>query len=152
MSRWSSLVIAGVFLTGSGLCAYFAWDPPARGLEAIEPVHDFGELTQGQEVTAEIELVNRATKRVEIKQILKSCDCAQVKIGCMKLSPGDRTVLKTIWKTGSKRGRVGTDIGLVYQMENGAMALLALRLEATITPDIAVNQERLVFAEKERAT
>jgi uncharacterized protein (DUF58 family) len=108
--RWLLLLVAFAFLGAALACAYLARTPPEQGLVSVAPVHDFGELSQGQTVDCEFELVNRFAQPVTIKSVIKSCGCTVAEWPREELVPGRRVKLKAGWSVGARRGRSKVDL------------------------------------------
>ena len=139
------LLLAGVAMFASVVCAYLARPPVQGGLVATKPVLDLGELSQGQTVAAEFELVNRSSGPVKILDVVKTCTCTQVEISRYLLEPQEGMVLATRWKTGASRGKTGANIGVVYTQADGPAQFLNLGLEANVVPDILFEPAEVIF-------
>lgn len=76
MPRWVLLIVVVVFGVAAMACAYLSQHmEPTSGLIAVEPVHDFGELSQGDKTACEFELVNRFDQALAIRNVIKQCGC-----------------------------------------------------------------------------
>ncbi len=145
MTRVVGAATAVLLLAASAVCAYLAFPSRDEGLVAIPHAADLGELGQGESATAEFELVNRGRSPVEIRRVVKSCDCAEATADKMALAPGEKTPFRVRWSAGAKRGRVVTDVWVFYGAEGGRPLSTQVRLSAVVLPDIEVDKEQLVF-------
>src|SRR5262249_3487106 len=137
MSRYLLLVAALVFGAVAMVSAYLARELPAPGLVAAEPVHDFGDLSQGDTVAHEFELVNRFNQPVTIRNVIKSCGCTQAECSRTEVGPGERVTVKAEWKVGASRGRSSVDLVALVGLADGRLARTDLRLAGNVVPDIA---------------
>jgi hypothetical protein len=98
MPRWILLIVVVVFGAGAMACAFLAQrEEPARGLIAVEPVHDFGELSQGDKVSCEFELVNRVEQPLTIRNVIKSCGCTKAECSRHELAPSEGMSIQAEW-------------------------------------------------------
>ncbi len=139
-------LVAGCCFAGSLFCVYYSIPSKPRGLEAMAPDYDFGQLGQGEKVAATFEVVNHHDRPITIVDYLKSCDCASVSHDKAELGLGEKTTIRALWKIGSRRGQARTQIWVVYQVVGEEFPhRTALQLKATVKPDIEMSATRLVF-------
>lgn len=147
MPRWILLVVVVSFGAAAMACAFMAQqEEPARGLIAVESVHDFGELSQGDKVACEFELVNRFEQPLTIRNVIKSCDCTKAECSRQELAPSERMTIQAEWEVGTRRGQSGTEMTVLAALPDGRLAATKLEMTATIKPDIVYDPEELKFA------
>ncbi len=146
MPRWMLLMVVVVFGAGAMACAFMAQgEEPARGLIAVEPVHDFGELSQGDKATCEFELVNRFEQPLTIRNVIKSCGCTKAECSRQELSPSERMSIQAEWDVGTRRGQSSIEMTVVAALADGRLTATNLEMTATIKPDIVYEPEELKF-------
>lgn len=147
MPRWLLLIVVVVFGTAAMACAYLAQRAaPASGLIAVEPVHDFGELSQGDKVNCEFELVNRFDKPLIIRNVIKQCGCTKAECSRQELAPSERMCIQAEWDVGARRGKSGVQMTVVAALADGRLTATNLQMVATIVPDIVYEPAELKFA------
>jgi hypothetical protein len=146
MPRWILLIVVVVFGAGAMACAFLAQrEEPARGLIAVEPVHDFGELSQGDKVSCEFELVNRVEQPLTIRNVIKSCGCTKAECSRHELAPSEGMSIQAEWDVGARRGHSGVEMTVVTALADGRLTATNLEMTATIVPDIVYEPEELIF-------
>jgi hypothetical protein len=119
---------------------------PQRGLIAVESEHDFGVLSQGDEVAFEFLLTNRFEEPVTIRNVIKSCGCTDVELSREALQTGEQLKLKAQWRVGASRGHSGVVLTVIAALPNNRLAITELRMVGTVTPDIRYEPEILEFS------
>ncbi len=147
MPRWILLMVVVVFGAAAMVCAFLAQrEEPASGLIAVEPVHDFGELLQGDKAACEFELVNRFEQPLTIRNVIKSCDCTKAECSRQELAPSERMSIQAEWDVGARRGQSNTEMTVVAALADGSLTATNLLMTATVVPDIVYEPEELKFA------
>jgi hypothetical protein len=110
-----------------------------------ETVH-FGTVSQGIEHGKAI-VANVSTKPVEIKSVVKGCDCSEVLIKRGTLLPGEQREMSFQWDTRGRRGDNAISIAVIYTVEGDAPAerFDTLIVEADIIPDFDIIPTKLEF-------
>ncbi len=146
MPRWVLLMMVVVFGVAAMACAFMAQrEEPARGLVAVEPVHAFGELSQGDKVACEFELVNRFEQPLTIRNVIKSCGCTKAECSRQELIPSERMSIQAEWDVGTRRGPSSTELTVVAALADGHLAATSLQMTAMIVPDIVYEPKELKF-------
>ncbi len=146
MPRWILLMAVVVFSAAAMACAFMAErEEPAEGLIAVEPVHDFGELSQGDKVACEFELVNRFDQPLTVRNVIKSCGCTKAECSRQELAPSERMSIQTEWDVGTRRGQSSTEMTVVAALADGRLTATNLEMTATVVPDIVYEPEELTF-------
>ncbi len=139
------LAAIGIGAVTSIACAWAAL--LEHTLVADPPVQYFGVLRQGAEVEARFRLTNRSFRVVEVEQVLPNCQCTDVDVSPKLLAPFAAATVRAKWRVGSHRGRTETDLLVNFKSSQASQAgSLTLRLQADVTPDVAVSPGRLVFS------
>ncbi|HET6574589.1 MAG TPA: DUF1573 domain-containing protein [Fimbriiglobus sp.] len=128
-------------------------DTKPYGLIVEEPVRDLGTVGQMETLHAEFRLVNHFPTAVTVKELLKSCSCAEAQVSPERLEPGQQATLTLGWRTGGRRGRsseVVTILALLDGVE-GAVAV-QVRLRAMIEPDVLYEPAEVQFVRHQPGT
>lgn len=145
MIRIGLLVIGIGCVLGSAVCGYLVWSAQPPGFVCNNPVHDFGNLNQGQVVQAEFTLINQYDRPVEIKGVKKSCGCSDISCSAKSVQPGEQVTLRAKWTIGTLRGSSSVRIWILYTLEDGTGDHVELRMEGKIIPDIEFAPDYLDF-------
>jgi len=126
--------------------AYLASRPEDEpGLTAIEAVHDFGELSQGDVVSCEFQLVNHFHEPLSIRDVIRSCGCSRAECSADRMAPGEKLKINTEWHVGTNRGPSGVILTVVAAFPDGRTTATELRMTGKIIPDIEYLPARLEF-------
>lgn len=147
MPRWMLLMVVVAFGAAAMACAFMAQhEEPVKGLIAVERVHDFGELSQGDKAACEFELVNRFEQPLTIRNVIQSCDCSKAECSRQELAPSERMRIQAEWDVGTRRGQSSTEMTVAAAFADGRLTATNLEMTATIVPDIVYEPEELKFA------
>ncbi|WP_088259611.1 DUF1573 domain-containing protein [Fimbriiglobus ruber] len=146
MPRWVLLLAVAGFSVAGMVCAFLAQRvEPVRGLIAVEPVHDFGEVSQGDKVTCEFELINSFEHPLAIRDVIKQCGCTKADCSRQTLAPSERMSVQAEWAVGDRRGHSSQEITVLAVLPDGQLETVNLLMSATIVPDIAYEPGELRF-------
>ena len=150
MLRYLLLVVAvvagGAALMLACLASLAGGEPKELGLVAVEAVHDFGELSQGDKVTFQFELVNQWDQPVKIRNIVKDCGCTKAECSRKELSPGERATLEASWDVGARRGRSQVRLAVIAALPDAQFDVAMLHMTANVVPDIVYDPKELTFS------
>ena len=140
---------AGGFVLGLALWVLFFSDqppqPPKPVLVFSPETVQFGSVPQGIERGRAV-VTNVSTKSVEIKAVVKGCDCAEVRIAKGTLQSGEEREITFQWDTHGRRGDNAISIGVIYTLEDDPTdRAIPLIIEATVIPDFEISPKRLEF-------
>lgn len=76
----------------------------APKLKFDNPVHDFGNINQGESVTTEFVFTNTGKSELNIRQTRASCGCTVSKPEKSTLQPGESSVIKVTFNSAGRRG------------------------------------------------
>ena len=142
----NTTAVAATCILGSMVCLYLARPAAPSELWVTKPVIDHGEVSQGQEIQATFELVNRFPQSLTIGDVFTSCTCSRAKLSKRHVAPGENLSLTVSWKTGSLRGKSGTNLQVFFKLADGSTDFKLLRIEGTVIPDIRFDPAEIVFA------
>jgi len=145
VARLWLLVVAGLAFLGSLLCVNQARPPVPPELWTDQPVCDRGELSQGEKVHATFDLVNHFPQPLEITKVVTGCTCSKAELSTKHVEPDDHLLLTVSWKTGTARGRSGTDLQVVFQLADGTRGSKILGIQGDVVPDVVYDPTEVVF-------
>lgn len=127
--------------------------PKPTGLVVEEPMHDFGTVGQMETLRAEFKLTNHFPAAVTVKDVIKSCSCAEVAITPERLEPGQSATLMIGWRTGGRRGQ-SSDLVTVLAQPDGEPGTVGVqvRLKAHVEPDLLCDRDEVRFERKQVGT
>jgi len=109
-----------------------------------EAVH-FGTVLWGIEYGKAV-VTNASATSIEIKAVVKGCDCSEVLIKQGALIPGEQREMSFQWDTRGRRGANVISITVLYAVEDDPTErFVPLIIEANIIPDFDISPEKLVF-------
>ena len=156
MDRKRSLyfLMGAVCAMASVACGVVTWlqarqsqPAEAQALVADADVKGLGTLKQQEEGAAVFHLSNRAPEALEIVEVMISCRCTKSQLAKSKLEPGETTELALHVAVGELRGKVATQVNLLYRIGAAPrLHRLPLTMTAMVTPHYEVTPEELVFA------
>jgi hypothetical protein len=150
-------LVAILFLCFSGLIFLFAlWflfqsnshprqytQPP--DLSIVPKTIDFGRVYQGVE-QGRAEVVNNSEKSIDIKSVIRGCDCTDVNILKGVLRPKEQRELSFNWNTHGRRGENEVIISVNYSIEGDITNRIAsLMIRATVIPDFEISPNTFDF-------
>ncbi|MGL4420785.1 MAG: DUF1573 domain-containing protein [Gemmataceae bacterium] len=117
--RWIWAMFAIAFgLTSVSLAVYQANQAPPPTSLIVEPaVIDFGEVEKQQSLDASFTVENPFDVAANVGPIYPSCDCSVVEPKSFTLEPGQKQVVKIVWRTGRNAGVVGSLIPVDYTLK-----------------------------------
>lgn len=148
MSRLVLPCAAALALAGSLVSAFLARPVPEAldELVADPPTHSFGNLRQGDTVTATFQLTNRCSVPVHIERALISCDCTEYKFSASDLQPGEAGSVSVTWRVGARRDDTSTSVAVAYRRQGKAqLDQVPLRMTAHVLPDVVYTPGHPVF-------
>lgn len=144
-----------VLVAGSAGAAYYAVaalpETSPLGLAPDKLVVRWGEVGQGERLTAAFTLTNRYPEPVTIRRTETGCACEQAVVDRAHLLPGERTHVNIRWAVGDRRGPVTDVVWIIHTLPAGdrtgaePLGRLGLRLEAEVAPDLVYRPDRLEF-------
>jgi hypothetical protein len=110
-------------------------------------VLDFGEVRQQQSLTGEFELHNTFPVALTIGLIGKSCSCADAEVEPKRIEPNQKSTLKVLWKTGTRRDESRDQLVLVGTLEDEQKSTIQriAKLKANVRPDYRLEPSELHF-------
>jgi hypothetical protein len=151
---WKNVGLIACAGTSLGLAVFCAFQSvPRQTVDlAVTPLtRDFGKVFQKARLHADFQLSNRSRAPIKIAEVLKDCDCTDVKIRGRDLAPGQSTTISATWNTGTRRGRSGTQLVVLYTNPmGGSPRTLRIPMGADVIPDVTYFPSELDFAGGER--
>lgn len=145
MMRHWPLILILLFGGIAVMSGYLARATPPQGLIADEAIHDFGQLTQGEFVSHAFKLRNTCGEPIQIKNVIKSCGCSEVRPSKSELASSEGMEVETEWKIGASRGNSHVSIIVIYSLPDGNVFQTSLVLTADVLPDIRYEPVQLQF-------
>ncbi|MFO0843066.1 MAG: DUF1573 domain-containing protein [Gemmataceae bacterium] len=148
MSKATTTIVGIVCAIGSVACGVMASRParPPSGLEAQQALIDVGEMKQQEEKEVLFTIKNPLGESVVITDTTSSCTCTSHSIQDRTLAPRASTTVKAMLRSGDYRGRLVSQLDLVYRRDSLAtLQRLPLQIQADVKPHYLLSPDRVTF-------
>lgn len=109
----------------------------SSSVKAINPIHDFGTLLQGQKVNCDFKIINNSSENVKIDRIVTSCDCTTCSVSDSVIAPGEKHSVNVIFQDSITNGDFSRIIHVFYHGFE-----YPIQLEIIGKMDIMVNEKQ----------
>jgi len=99
-----------------------------------EKNHDFGEITEGDVVTATFKIINEGQKPLIIRKIKASCGCTAGVVGKTELKPGEATELKVTFNSAHKVGSQYKTVTIISNDPQNPVTTVSVKAEVKEKP------------------
>lgn len=117
--------------------------PPAPSIVCDQPVYNFGEMANTQDVEHAFVIRNEGTATLEIRNVRASCGCTATEISNKMIPPGESSTVKAKLNL---RGRQGRQYKTIFVDSNDPKTpVLTLAFEGHAQPAFKVQPRQIFF-------
>ena len=117
-------------------------------MQVDEPVFDFGQVEQGEQVTHNFRFTNRGNRELRVQSVKTSCGCTAAVIAADTIPPGTEGTIQATFDTKRFAGQKAKDIRV--HTNDPLSPVTTLTLQGAITTEVQVQPAHLYLGRLQR--